>query len=101
MRITALNTSSGPDPSQPTQAQPKGANTSAAPAGRPACQNSPQPTGQNPPARRFGSSQSTAASQGNATKISATKTYDKRDTNQDGAVPYQEELLYSLQHTPM
>lgn len=31
---------------------------------------------------------------------STEKVYDKRDTDQDGIVSYQEELLYSLKHPP-
>jgi hypothetical protein len=31
---------------------------------------------------------------------STAKVYDKRDTDQDGIVSYQEELLYSLNHPP-
>jgi hypothetical protein len=40
----------------------------------------------------------TSENSNNGSSSSTTKIYDKRDTNQDGIVSYQEELLYSLKN---
>lgn len=57
-------------------------------------QAAPQKAGGPPPA---GGTNPTSTSESSSDSATA-KIYDKRDTNQDGIVSYEEELLYALTH---
>jgi len=57
-----------------------------------------QKTGGKPPAGAGGPKPAEASGSTGSTSSSAAKIYDKRDTNQDGVVSYQEELLFSVAH---
>jgi hypothetical protein len=57
-----------------------------------------QKTEGKPPAGAGGPKPAETGASTGSKSSSATKIYDKRDTNQDGVVSYQEELLYSVAH---
>lgn len=55
------------------------------------------PGGGPPPGGKGGAGKAGAASSGGSSS-SSTKVYDKKDTNKDGVVSFQEELVYELKH---
>ncbi len=60
----------------------------------------PQKAGGPPPAGKGGAKPAaTSESSSSDSSTSTAKIYDKRDTNQDGSVSYEEELLYALKNS--
>jgi hypothetical protein len=98
MGIQAISSSTAADPTLLAQAQAAGANAPASGAAQAQKAGGARPAGGPPPAGGAGGAKPAASSGSAGGSSSATKVYDKRDSNKDGMVSFMEDLQYSLQH---
>ena len=79
-----------------SRAQTQAASTSA--ATDKTGQSAAPKAGGAPPVGGGGGAKPAAASETSSSSSTDAKIYDKRDTNKDGTVSYQEAMLYAIQH---
>ena len=95
MGIEAIGSSTAVDLTSLAQSQA----TSASKAVGKTAPSGMQKAGGAPPAGGGGAPPVTSSSSSSDNSTDITKIYDKRDTNKDSVVSYQEELLYSIKHS--
>jgi hypothetical protein len=98
MGIQAIGSTSAVDLTTLAQSQPANASATASAASGSASQPAPAKAGGARPAGGGGGVKPAASGGSSGGSSSSSKVYDKRDTNKDGTVSYQEAMLYALAH---